>query len=294
MARLIPRRSMIQGGAGVLALAGLGGIAGRPAAAQDRFDISRIARPPTDGRQAFIDHITAARGDDPTQAGRRWDRCQALIANRDLWRAKEIEAFLLTPREIFALAQNSARAYEHAFLDIGWGVTISGPHIVGRMTSVLDLQRGQSVLEIGTGSGYQAAFLAYLTDRVYSIEIIEPLAERTAETYRALAGDRFPEYANIATKAADGYFGWEEHGPFDKIIVTAAIDHIPPSLLQQLSEGGVMVIPVGPPGAQTLLKVTKQTLADGSVTITREDVYAGRLKVSFVPFTNTDGGTWSD
>ncbi len=287
----IGRRKALGLAAGMAVLPG----ALRRSFAQDdtRFDFTTIERPPLDSRQAFIDFITATRGDDPQMAGRRWDRCQALIGNSDLWQDKEIEAFLLTPREIFALERNRARAYEHAFLDIGYGVTISGPHIVGRMTSALDVQPDERTLEIGTGSGYQSAILAYLTRNPYSIEIIEPLAERTTALYAELAGDRFPEYGNIGTKAADGYFGWEEQGPFQKIIVTAAIDHIPPPLLQQLDVGGVMVIPVGPPGAQTLLKVSKVEEADGTLTITREDLYQGRRKVSFVPFTNTEGGTWS-
>ncbi|MCB9947140.1 MAG: protein-L-isoaspartate O-methyltransferase [Rhodospirillaceae bacterium] len=237
--------------------------------------------------------MTSTRGDDAQMAGARWDRCQALIGNQDLWRDKEIEAFLLTPREIFALERNRARAYEHAFLDIGWGVTISGPHIVGRMTSALDCVPEDRVLEIGTGSGYQSAILSYLSAHPYSIEIIQPLSERTTATYGELAGGKFPEYGNIRTKAADGYFGWEEHAPFQKIIVTAAIDHIPPPLLQQLDVGGTMVIPVGPPGAQTLLKVGKVQEPDGTISITREDLYQGRRKVSFVPFTNAEGGTWS-
>jgi protein-L-isoaspartate(D-aspartate) O-methyltransferase len=252
------------------------------------FDISAIEPPPLDDRQAFIEYMTGRRGEDAQMLGWRFDRMQRLVGNGDLWRDKEIAAFLLAPREIFALARNRARAYDHAYLDIGYGVTISGPHIVGRMTSALDLEPGDRVLEIGTGSGYQAAILSYLTDEVYSIEIIEPLAERTAETYADLAEGEFPEYGNIRTMAADGYHGWEEHAPYDGIIVTAAIDHIPPPLLQQLAVGGTMVIPVGPLGAQTLLAVTKTEDGDGNIRIEREDIYQGRRTVSFVPFTRAD------
>ena len=267
---------------------------GNVAVAQDAgYDIAQITWPPLDNRQAFVDHMSAARGDDAGMLGWRFDRMQALTNNGDLWRDREIAAFLMTPREIFALNRNSGRAYDHAYLDIGWGVTISGPHIVGRMTSALDIQPGDRVLEIGTGSGYQSAILSYLTDQVYSIEIIEPLAERTTATYAELANGAFPEYGNVRTMAADGYHGWPENGPYDGIIVTAAIDHIPPPLLQQLAVGGTMVIPVGPLGAQTLLRVTKEEAADGSVIISREDVYEGRRTVSFVPFTRAGGGTWS-
>ena len=284
------RRRMAVIGTLVVSMLTLGGGA---AAQQAPYDITQITWPPLDGRQAFVDHMSAARGDDAGMLGWRFDRMQALANNGDLWRDREIAAFLMTPREIFALDRNRGRAYDHAYLDIGWGVTISGPHIVGRMTSALDIQPGERVLEIGTGSGYQSAILSYLTDQVYSIEIIEPLAERTTATYAELAVDAFPEYGNIRTMAADGYHGWPEHAPYDGIIVTAAIDHIPPPLLQQLAVGGTMVIPVGPLGAQTLLRVTKEEDADGAVVISREDVYEGRRTVSFVPFTRAGGGTWS-
>ena len=163
----------------------------------------------------------------------------------------------MTPREKFVLKQNLGRAYDHAFLDIGFGVTISGPHIVGRMTSNIDPKHGEKVLEIGTGSGYQSAYLSHLTDKVYTIEIIKPLAERTRGIYDQLIKDGYTEYSTITSKAADGYYGWEEVAPFDKIIVTCGIDHVPPPLLQQLRPNGIMVIPVGPPGAQRVLKVVK-------------------------------------
>ena len=106
------------------------------------------------------------------------------------------------------------------------------------------------MLEIGTGSGYQSALLTYLTSRVYSIEIIPELAARTRGVYDRLIAAGYHEYADIATRSADGYYGWAEAAPFDKIIVTCGIDHIPPPLLQQLKPDGIMVIPVGPPGAQ--------------------------------------------
>ena len=159
------------------------------------------------------------------------------------------------------------------------------------MTSALDIQPGDKVLEIGTGSGYQAAILGYLTDQVYTIEIIEPLEKETDRLYTDLAAGGYPEYAKIKRKADDGYYGWEEYAPFDKIIVTCGIDHIPPPLLKQLNVGGVMVIPVGPPGAQVVLKVSKNMDSQGNLAIAREDIYHGRKKEAFVPFTKTDGGT---
>jgi protein-L-isoaspartate(D-aspartate) O-methyltransferase len=138
------------------------------------------------------------------------------------------------------------------------------------------------------GSGYQSAYLANLTDKVWSIEIIKPLAERTRRLYDSLIERGYDEYKSITTRHADGYYGWEQEAPFDKVIVTCAIDHIPPPLLQQMKPNGIMVIPVGPPGAQHALKVTKQQAADGSISIARSDIYHGG-RVSFVPFTRLEG-----
>ena len=137
----------------------------------------------------------------------------------------------LTPRDEFVLKRDIGRAYERDFHDIGFGVTISGPLVVSRMTSTIDVQTGEKVLEIGTGSGYQSGYLANLTDKVWSIEIIKPLAERTRGIYDALIERGYTEFKSITSKNADGYYGWEEAAPFDKIIVTCGIDHIPPPLL---------------------------------------------------------------
>ena len=156
------------------------------------------------------------------------------------------------------------------------------------MTSTIDPKKGEKVLEVGTGSGYQSAYLSHLTDQVFTIEIIKPLAERTRATYDELITNGYNEFKAITSKNADGYYGWEEHAPFDKIIVTCGIDHVPPPLLQQLKDGGTMVIPVGPPGAQRVLKVVKSKDADGQITVTRSDIYHGRI-VPFVPFTKLEG-----
>jgi protein-L-isoaspartate(D-aspartate) O-methyltransferase len=250
------------------------------------------ATPPTGTRAAFIEWMQKARGEDAKYLGQRWDRFQALLAHHDLWGERDKRAYLMTPRERFVTRANLERAYEWHYLDIGFGVTITGPHTVARMTNSIEVQRGDKVLEIGTGSGYQSAYLANLTDKVFSIEIIKPLAERTRALYDALIGEGYTEYRAITTKNADGYYGWKEQAPFDKIIVTCAIDHIPPFLLEQLKPNGTMVIPVGPPGAQHILKIAKKQSADGAFAVTRSDIYNGAT-LSFVPFTKLEGGTIS-
>ncbi len=244
--------------------------------------------PPTTDRQSFIDWMVKNRGEDPTFLGERFDRFEIMVKNRDLTDDRTKRAFLMTPREEFCLKANLPRAYDNDYLDINFGVTISGPHLVGRMTQSLNIQKGEKLLEVGTGSGYQSAFLSNLTDNVHTIEIIKPLQERTDATYTSLIGKGYSEYSAITRENADGYYGWADAGPFDKIIVTCGIDHIPPSLLQQLQPNGIMVIPVGPPGAQHVLKVVKQQLADGTFNVTRSDIYNGKI-VPFVPFTKLDG-----
>ena len=244
--------------------------------------------PPTASRDAFVGWMQANRGENPAFLGQRWSRYEVLLRNRDLWEKRNMRAFLMTPREEFVLKQNLGRVYEHGFLDIGFGVTISGPHLVSRMTSTIDVKLGEKVLEIGTGSGYQSAYLANLTDKVWTIEIIKPLYERTRATYDALIARGYSEFSAITTKHADGYYGWPEVGPFDKIIVTCGIDHVPPPLLQQLAPEGLMVIPIGPPGAQHVLKIVKHTSGDGRIAVARSDIYNGHV-IPFVPFTSLVG-----
>ena len=232
----------------------------------------------------YIRWMQENRGEAPDFLGQRWDRFQALIAHGDVWDDRNKRAYLLTPRERFVTKANIDRAYEWHYLDIGYGVTITGPHTVARMTNSINVQRGDKVLEIGTGSGYQSAYLSYLTDKVFSIEIIKPLAARTRGVYDALIADGYTEYKHISTHTGDGYYGLKEEAPFDRIIVTCGIDHIPPPLLQQLRPGGIMVIPVGPPGAQHVLNVVKKQASDGSFNIVRSDIYHGGT-LSFVPLT---------
>jgi protein-L-isoaspartate(D-aspartate) O-methyltransferase len=261
------------------------------------YDYKAIKTPPTDSKKNFMDYMKGWRGVGRTMAAQKWERYQAMIGNRDLTEPTVKRAFLLAPRQEFARTNDPHRVYAHAVHSIGCGVTISGPHLVGRMTTELGVQPGDKVLEVGTGSGYQSSILSYLTDKVFTIEIIPPLAHVTNTIYTRLTQTKYPEYGNITRKAADGYFGWEEHAPFDRIIVTAGIDHIPPPLLKQLKVGGTMVIPVGTPGSQAVLKVTKQKSESGRIKIVRHDIYADRpslaggrpvLRVGFVPFTKYD------
>jgi len=261
-----------------------------PARANVPMPYDWTAMPPLGDKQAYIDWMVKSRGEDPKFLGERYDRFIIMVKNGDLTDDRNKRAFLMTPREAFVLTPNLPRAYDSAFLDINYGVTISGPHLVGRMTQTLNVQKGDKVLEIGTGSGYQSAYLSNLTDKVWSIEIIKPLAARTRATYDKLIGEGYTEFQAITSKNADGYYGWEEAGPFDKIIVTCGIDHIPPSLLQQLQSNGVMVIPIGPPGAQHVLKVTKTLESDGTFKVDRADIYNGKI-VPFVPFTKLEGDT---
>lgn len=150
-----------------------------------------------------------------------------------------LQAMADVERHEFVPERLRGDAYANQPLPIGHGQTISQPYIVAMMTDLLEPEAGDVVLEVGTGSGYQAAVLAKLVKRVYSIEIIEPLAEQVKARLARL-GDE-----NVITRLGDGYFGWEEHAPFDGIVVTAAASHVPPPLIAQLKRGGRMVIPVG-------------------------------------------------
>ena len=246
--------------------------------------------PPMGNRSEFVAWMAANRGEDPTYLGRRYDRYKVLLSFNDLWNAADKRAFLMTPREEFVLPEDRENAYVGHYLDIGFGVTITPPGTMGRMTSALNIRASDKVLEIGTGSGFQSALLTYLTSRVHSIEIIPELAARTRGVYDRLIGAGYREYAAIATQSGDGYYGWEDAAPFDKIIVTCGIDHIPPPLLQQLRPSGVMVIPIGPPGAQHILKVVKTVGPDGAPSVARSDIFGGKV----IPFVPLSGGHQSE
>ena len=212
--------------------------------------------------------LTAATDDRQGERDRMVDE---QIAAREITHAPTLAAMRKVPRHRFVPEQLARSAYNDSPLPIGHGQTISQPLIVAFMTEKAQITRDARVLEIGTGSGYQAAIAAELSDHVHSIEIVPALAERAAATLKATG------YERVHVRAGDGYHGWSEQAPFDVIIVTAAADTIPPPLIAQLKEGGRMVIPVGPQfGAQNLVLVTKQ---DGRVR-TRT-----LMPVRFVPFT---------
>ena len=176
----------------------------------------------------------------------RWTESEAVRNPRVL------DAMRKTRRHRFVPAELLPYAYDDRPLPIGYGQTISQPYIVARMTELLEPKTEHQVLEIGTGSGYQAAVLSPLVAQVYSIEIIEPLGSAARERLATLG------YKNVEVRVGDGYFGWPEKAPFDGIIVTAAANHIPPPLIEQLKPGGRMVIPVGNPfQPQMLMLVTK-------------------------------------
>jgi len=196
------------------------------------------------------------------------------IESRGISNQPTLDAMKKVPRHKFVPPNNIERAYNDSPLPIGYGQTISQPYIVAYMTEVIDPKPGQKVLEIGTGSGYQAAVLAEIVDSVYTIEIIRELYSSSSKRLNELG------YKNVFCKNADGYYGWEEAAPFDAIVVTAAAEHIPPPLIKQLKDGGKMIIPVGSPFLnQTLILVEK---SGEKITTT------SLLPVRFVPFTRGD------
>lgn len=196
----------------------------------------------------------------------------SLYLDKEALNPSVMEALGHVPRHEFVPPSQRHVAYENRPLPIGYGQTISQPYIVAVMTDLLKVNSSSKVLEVGTGSAYQAAILSGLVNRVYTIEIIEALSEQASERLHRLG------YDNVQVKTGDGYYGWEEHAPFDVIIVTAASSHVPPSLIKQLKPGGRMVIPVGSRFmTQELLLINKQL--DNKL-VTRQI-----LPVMFVPLT---------
>jgi len=174
------------------------------------------------------------------------------IRARGIRDANVLSSLRIVPRHAFVRPGDLRRAYSDQPLAIGLGQTISQPYIVAYMTEALELGAESRVLEIGTGSGYQAAVCAEIAQEVYTIEILEELAESAGERLKELG------YRNVFVKAADGYFGWKQKGPFDAIIVTCAAGFVPPPLIEQLKPNGRMILPLGSPfGVQTLVLITK-------------------------------------
>ena len=202
----------------------------------------------------------------------------AIDANADTTEGKldeeVLEAMMRVPRHRFVPEEQLSRAYENIPLPIGYGQTISQPYIVALMTHLAQISPGDHVFELGTGSGYQAAVLAELGGKVWTMEIVDPLGKQAAKRFAELG------YTDVTSHVGDAYYGWEEHAPFDAIVVTAAGDHIPPPLIDQLKPGGRMIIPVGESFlTQQLLLVEK--LPTGGVR-SREV-----LPVAFVPITGS-------
>ena len=209
--------------------------------------------------------------EDPAFTEARRRMVERDLRGRDIRDPKVLEIMGRVPRHLFVESSQRNKAYADHPLPIGEGQTISQPYIVALMTQLLQVQPGERVLEIGTGSGYQAAVLAELGAQVYTIEIQETLAKQAAQRLKELGYDR------VRVKYGDGYLGWEEEAPFDAVIVTCAANHIPPTLIKQLKEGGRLVIPLGSTTYfQTLTLLTKK---EGQIDIQQ------LLGVAFVPMT---------
>jgi protein-L-isoaspartate(D-aspartate) O-methyltransferase len=211
---------------------------------------------------------SAAQQVDPARA--REDMVTQQIEARGVMDARVLRAMREVPRHEFVPEDYGRLAYEDRPLPIGLGQTISQPYVVALMTELIAPEPGDRILEVGTGSGYQAAVAAELVAEVYSIELLPELAESAAERLRRLGVD------NVQVRHGDGYLGWPEHAPFDGILVTAGADHVPPPLVEQLAPGARMVIPVGETSEDQVLRVIEKRL-DG--TIDTRDV----VPVRFVP-----------
>ncbi|MDY6837269.1 MAG: protein-L-isoaspartate(D-aspartate) O-methyltransferase [Thermodesulfobacteriota bacterium] len=200
---------------------------------------------------ACLPRITRAASPDPyVQARQRMVESQ--LKARDITDPKVLEVMGTVKRHLFVMPEYASQAYADHPLPIEEGQTISQPYIVALMTQILDVKPGEKVLEIGTGSGYQAAVLSHFTDKVWSMEISKPLAKSASERLNALG------YSDVKVKHGDGYLGWPDKAPFDAIMVTAAANHVPPPLIEQLKMGGRLLIPLGSSTYyQRLTKITK-------------------------------------
>ena len=241
------------GAAGNVALCGLLLAATVACGARGDTDLQTRGATPDDARRAMVDEQLRARG----------------IVN-----ARVLDAMSRVPRHLFVPEAQRDDAYADSPLPIGYAQTISQPFIVGFMTQALDVRPTDRVLEIGTGSGYQAAVLSVLAGRVYTIEIVPELAVRARETLQRL------DYRNVEVRTGNGYLGWPEHAPYDRIMVTAAPEEVPPALVEQLKVGGLMAIPVGS-GMQELRILRRTTQGMERVTT---------LPVRFVPMVGKPKG----
>jgi protein-L-isoaspartate(D-aspartate) O-methyltransferase len=212
---------------------------------------------------------TSAQRDARHWEAERRHMVDAQLKARDITDGRVLAAMLKVPRHLFVPESVRDDSYIDSPVPIGYDQTISQPYIVAFMTQALAVEPGQRVLEIGTGSGYQAAVLAELGCDVYTIEIVPPLAERARQTLASLG------YRSVQVRAGNGYLGWPERAPFDRIIVTAAPDEVPPALVDELKVGGLMVIPVGT--YEQELRVLRRTPGGLEVVTT--------LPVRFVPMT---------
>jgi protein-L-isoaspartate(D-aspartate) O-methyltransferase len=218
--------------------------------------------------------MTAAQNDSEFR-GRREAMVEQQIRQRGVINARVLDAMRSVPRELFVPVELRPQAYEDGPLPIGSGQTISQPYIVAYMTEALEVAPSHKVLEVGTGSGYQAAVLSELVREVYTIEIIPELARRAEEILRALGK------TNVHVRTGDGYTGWPDQAPFDRIIVTAAPENLPRPLVDQLAPGGRLIVPVGSRGGPQWITIVEKTAM--GVTERRT------IPVQFVPFTRESG-----
>ncbi|MBM4329647.1 MAG: protein-L-isoaspartate(D-aspartate) O-methyltransferase [Deltaproteobacteria bacterium] len=219
----------------------------------------------------FLPAYQSFSSEDPGLIAARKRMVDRDLKGRDITDSQVLEIMGRVPRHLFVDKSSRSKAYADHPLPIGEGQTISQPYIVALMTQILKVKPGEKVLEIGTGSGYQAAVLAEITDQVYTMEIREGLTKIAAKRLKELG------YEKVQVKYGDGYFGWEEHAPFDAVMVTCAANHIPPPLVKQLKEGGRLIIPLGSTTYfQTLTLLTKK---NGKTHVQH------LLGVSFVPMT---------
>jgi protein-L-isoaspartate(D-aspartate) O-methyltransferase len=198
------------------------------------------------------------------------------LEKRGITSTAVLNAMRQVPRHEFVPTEYQHLAYEDGPLPIGYNQTISQPYIVAYMTEKLNVNKHMKVLEIGTGSGYQAAILSLLADSVYTIEIVRPLGEQARKKLKDLG------YNNVRVKIGDGFQGWKQYGPYDAIMVTAAPEKVPPPLIDQLKENGIMIAPIGPEGGMQYLRLLEKR--NGKLIKTR------LLPVRFVPFTRETNG----